>query len=384
MLIPDIFWRILSQNLNCHVKNVRFVTAASHAILRLMYVKELFAFYLSVKKSREGNGMSNKSSVVSNIENKKGAIWSVTPVMVATAIFCCILWGSASPAIKIAYSLFKIEASDTASRLMLAGARFMLAGVMTIVLGSLLAKKTLVPQKGSFKYIVILSLFQTIGQYYFFFMSLANTSGVRGSIINASGNFLAPLFAIFLFRLENFNIKKMIGCIVGFAGIILFFGGSSALSSGGQMTLAGEGAMLGAAFFYAISSCSIKLFSKHENPVVLSGYQFALGGAVLFIIGLVMGGNLKFYSTGCYLNLLYMGFISAGAYTLWGVLLKYNPVSKVSVLGFVNPIMGVLLSALFLGESTEAFSITSVLALLLVSAGIIIVNAKFGAEHPSK
>ena len=302
--------------------------------------------------------MSNKSSVVSNIENKKGAIWSVTPVMVATAIFCCILWGSASPAIKIAYSLFKIEASDTASRLMLAGARFMLAGVMTIVLGSLLAKKTLVPRKESFKYIVILSLFQTIGQYYYFFMSLANTSGVRGSIINASGNFLAPLFAIFLFRLENFNIKKMIGCIVGFAGIILFFGGSSALSSGGQMTLAGEGAMLGAAFFYAISGCSIKLFSKH--------------------------GNLTFYSTGCYLNLLYMGFISAGAYTLWGVLLKYNPVSKVSVLGFVNPIMGVLLSALFLGESTEAFSITSVLALLLVSAGIIIVNAKFGAEHLEK
>lgn len=328
--------------------------------------------------------MSNKSSVVSNIENKKGAIWSVTPVMVATAIFCCILWGSASPAIKIAYSLFKIEASDTASRLMLAGARFMLAGVMTIVLGSLLAKKALVPRKESFKYIVILSLFQTIGQYYFFFMSLANTSGVRGSIINASGNFLAPLFAIFLFRLENFNIKKMIGCIVGFAGIILFFGGSSALSSGGQMTLAGEGAMLGAAFFYAISGCSIKLFSKHENPVVLSGYQFALGGAVLFIIGFVMGGNLTFYSTGCYLNLLYMGFISAGAYTLWGVLLKYNPVSKVSVLGFVNPIMGVLLSALFLGESTEAFSITSVLALLLVSAGIIIVNAKFGAEHLEK
>lgn len=328
--------------------------------------------------------MSNKLSVVSNIENKKGTIWSVTPVMVATAIFCCVLWGSASPAIKIAYSLFKIEASDTASRLMLAGARFMLAGVMTIVLGSLLAKKTLVPGKGSFKYIVILSLFQTIGQYYFFFMSLANTSGVRGSIINASGNFLAPLFAIFLFRLENFNVKKMIGCIVGFAGIILFFGGSSALSSGGQMTLAGEGAMLGAAFFYAISGCSIKLFSKHENPVVLSGYQFALGGAVLFIIGFVMGGNLTFYSTGCYLNLLYMGFISAGAYTLWGVLLKYNPVSKVSVLGFVNPIMGVLLSALFIGESTEAFSITSVLALLLVSAGIIIVNAKFGAEHLEK
>ena len=81
-----------------------------------------------------------------------------------------------------------------------------------------------------------------------------------------------------------------------------------------------------------------------------------------------------FYSTGCYLNLSYMGFISAGAYTLWGVLLKYNPVSKVSVLGFVNPIMGVLLSALFLGEGQEALSVASIVALLFVSTGIIIVN----------
>jgi len=49
--------------------------------------------------------------------------------------------------------------------------------------------------------------------------------------------------------------------------------------------------------------------------------------------------------------------------------------SRVSILGFVNPVMGVLLSALFLGEGKEAFSLNGLLALVLVSAGIIIVNA---------
>ena len=87
-----------------------------------------------------------------------------------------------------------------------------------------------------------------------------------------------------------------------------------------------------------------------------------------------MGGGLNFSGMNCVLNLLYLGFISAGAYTLWGVLLKYNPVSRVSILGFVNPVMGVLLSALFLGEGREAFSLTGILALLLVSAGVVIVN----------
>jgi drug/metabolite transporter (DMT)-like permease len=132
--------------------------------------------------------------------------------------------------------------------------------------------------------------------------------------------------------------------------------------------------MLMAALFYAFSSCCIKIFSKHENPVVLSGYQFMLGGLVLYIIGAAMGGQLVFWSSGCAYNLIYMGFISAGAYTLWGVLLKHNPVSRVSVFGFINPVMGVLLSALFLGENKEAFSITGMLALLLVAAGILIVN----------
>ena len=303
-----------------------------------------------------------------------GPIWAWYPVTVLTAVFCCVLWGSASPAIKIAYELFQIGPEDTASRIMLAGARFMIAGVMTIVFGSVLAGKPLLPKKESWKNVLALSLVQTVGQYYFFFMALANTSGVRGSIINASGNFIAILFAVYIFRFEKMTLKKFAGCLVGFAGILMILGGGQALMEGGRVTLAGEGAMLAADFFYAASGCLIKIFSRDENPVTLSGYQFLIGGMILFAIGSLMGGQLVFYTASCALNLLYMGFISAGAYTLWGVLLKYNPVSRVSILGFVNPVMGVLLSALFLGEGREAFSLTGLLALLLVSAGIVIVN----------
>ena len=142
----------------------------------------------------------------------------------------------------------------------------------------------------------------------------------------------------------------------------------------GAVTLAGEGAMLAADVFFGVSACLIKIFSRDENPVTLSGYQFALGGVVLLGLGAALGGELHFYSPACAMNLLYMGFISAGAYTLWGVLLKYNPVSRISILGFMNPVMGVLLSALFLNEGREAFSLSGLFALLLVSAGIIIVN----------
>ena len=257
--------------------------------------------------------MTAKETIQKN--KKDGVIWAWFPVTLLTAVFCCVLWGSASPAIKIAYELFKIGPEDTASRIMLAGARFMIAGVMTIVFGSILAGKFLLPKKESWKNVLVLSLVQTVGQYYFFFMALANTSGVRGSIINASGNFIAILFAVYIFHFEKMTLKKFLGCLVGFAGILLILGGGQALMEGGRVTLAGEGAMLAADFFYAASGCLIKIFSRDENPVVLSGYQFLIGGVILFAIGSLMGGQLIFYSASCALNLLYMGFISAGADT---------------------------------------------------------------------
>ncbi|MCR5161189.1 MAG: DMT family transporter [Lachnospiraceae bacterium] len=303
--------------------------------------------------------------------------WSRLPVTVSAALFCCVLWGSASPAIKLAYDLFRIGPGDTASRIMLAGARFMIAGCMTILLGSVPAGKIILPRKGSLKHICILALFQTVGQYYFFFMALAHISGVRGSLINASGNFLVILFAAYIFRLEKMTLRKLAGCVVGFLGIIMILGGTSALAAGDAVRMDGEGAMLLAGSFYAVSNCLIKIFSKNENPVVLSGYQFVIGGAILFSIGALTGGCLIFYSSSCILNLIYMGFISAGAYTLWGILLKYNPVSRIAILGFMTPVMGVLMSALFLQEGNEAFSLRSLAALLLVSAGIVIVN-----RHP--
>ncbi len=305
---------------------------------------------------------------------QKRDLWAFFPITFLTAVFCCVLWGSATPAIKIAYELFGIGPEDTASRILLAGVRFICAGIMTIVFGSLIARKPLIPKKSSWGMIFILTMLQTVGQYYFFFTALANTSGVRGSIINAAGNFFTILMAVFVFRLESLSFRKMLGCVLGFLGIILILGGGgSALFSGG-ITMAGEGSMLIATLFYAASGCTIKIFSRKENPVVLSGYQFFVGGVILFVIGILLGGRLEISSSACILNLLYLGFISAGAYTLWGVLLAHNPVSRVAILGFINPVFGVLLSAVFLGEKNEAFSLVGLAALILVSLGIIIVN----------
>jgi len=73
--------------------------------------------------------------------------------------------------------------------------------------------------------------------------------------------------------------------------------------------------------------------------------------------------------------LSYLSFLSAMAYTLWSILLKYNSVSKVSVWGFTNPVFGVIFSTLFLNESQNTFGLQTVAALLLVCLGIFVVNS---------
>ena len=97
-------------------------------------------------------------------ESGRPVIWAWFPVTLITAVFCCILWGSASPAIKIAYELFRISPDDTASRILLAGTRFIVAGLMIIAFVSEQGRKLLLPKASSWKYVLIISLLQKIGK----------------------------------------------------------------------------------------------------------------------------------------------------------------------------------------------------------------------------
>ena len=99
-------------------------------------------------------------------------------VMALLATICCLLWGSAFPSIKLGYRWFDIAAEATSTQILFAGCRFTLAGILTIVIGSILARKVLLPKRESLKKIAILSIFQTSLHYFCFYVGLAHTTGV--------------------------------------------------------------------------------------------------------------------------------------------------------------------------------------------------------------
>ncbi|WP_455714976.1 DMT family transporter [Anaerosporobacter sp.] len=302
----------------------------------------------------------------------KGNYLENTAIVCLIATICCILWGSAFPAIKIGYGYFGIGGNDSASQILFAGCRFALSGIFTIVLGSVMSRKILTPKRQSLNKIFILSLFQTVLQYIFFYIGLANTSGVKAAIIGGSNVFISIIIACVFFRLEKLSWKKIIGCILGFAGVVIINLAKDGLDL--HMKFTGEGFVLLSAVANAISSVFIKSYSKDENPVVLSGYQFFVGGLIMMLLGGVWGGKLTVITGKGIGMLIYLAMVSAVAYALWGILLKYNPVSKVAVFGFVNPISGVILSSIFLNEDNQTFGMKGLIALVLVCMGIFIVN----------
>ena len=295
--------------------------------------------------------------------------------VLALAALCCFLWGSATPAIKIGYQLFSIDSADTSSIIVFAGTRFLLAGILVVLFQSLLRRRFLRPQPKALPAIFALSLTQTAVQYLFFYTGLAHTSGVRGTILSGLGGFLAILAASLLFRYEKLTVAKVLGCTAGFAGIVIM--NLSGQNAGPllDVTLLGEGFMVFSQISSALSSSLIKRYSARFDVVMLSGWQFALGGLLLIAAGLAGGGRIPAPSTPlAFVLLLYMALISAVAYTVWGILLQHNPVSRVTIFNFMTPLFGVLLSAVFLGEWQQAFSPRTLIALVLVCLGIYVVN----------
>ncbi len=285
------------------------------------------------------------------------------------ACFCCALWGSATPFIKIGSQLMLPEHS-TASTMLFAGIRFFLAGLMVILYDSLMHRKFVIPKQNHIGKITFVAMFQTVIQYIFFYIGVANTTAVKATLTTGCGSFSAILVAALVFRSEKLTLRKILACIIGFFGILLVhFEGFD-----WNMNFLGDGFVFLSTVSYGVSTSLMKRYSGLEEPSVISGYQFVIGGLFMTVVGVMMGGTVVVAGAVSWSVLLYLALISALAYTLWGMLLKHNPLSKVAVYGFMIPVFGVLFSRLLLSEQGGVPLWRLYGALLLVSFGIYILN----------
>lgn len=310
---------------------------------------------------------------------EKNNIFTKNIVVTLGAALCCLLWGSAYPAIKIGYELFNITSDDLAGKLLFAGYRFLLAGLIVLIISAFCKKKLFPFSKKQLGEVALLGFTQTTLQYIFFYVGLSYSSGVRSSILNGTGAFFSILLAHFIYKNEKLTFNKALGCVIGFIGIILISLDGSSDVFGSSFSFKGDGSILMAAFILSAASIYGKKLSQKQDTFVLTGYQLFIGGIILLILGFLLGGSIGPFTLQSMGLLLYMALLSSVAFSLWAVLLKYNSVGKVTIYTCLTPIFGAILSALFLGETI--FEVKNIISLIFVCTGIFIVNRSFESRQ---
>lgn len=291
-------------------------------------------------------------------------------VAYACATLCCLLWGSSYPAIKSGYELFQIATDDIPSKVVFAGYRFLFAGLLLLIFALAQRKPIARLTPRQFGQLSLLGLMQTTIQYTFFYIGLAYTTGVKGSIMNATGTFFSVLLAHFIYQNDKLSYNKTIGCILGFAGVMLVNFNSGLMDF--SFVWNGDGFVILAAFILSAATLYGKRISQTVDPTVMTGWQLAIGGLVLVVGGYSTGGTLEVHSIEAVAILGYLTLLSSVAFALWSVLLKVNRVSMIAPFNFVVPVAGTVLSAIFLGENI--LDIKYAIALVLVCSGIWWVN----------
>ncbi|EWT02162.1 ABC transporter permease [Intrasporangium oryzae NRRL B-24470] len=170
--------------------------------------------------------------------------------------------------------------------------------------------------------------------------------------LGATATAVAPLVVMGVARLvlgERPARVSVVAGLVGLFGVALLVLRNGLDRAVDPLGLAGAfGAVVLAAFGLVLT----KRWSPPADVVTVTSWQLVAGGVVLLPIALVVEGGPPTLDLPAVLALVYLGLIGSGlAYVLWFRGLSLLGPTSASIVGLVNPVVGVALGVVFLGES---------------------------------
>lgn len=286
------------------------------------------------------------------------------------ALTAALLWGWAYPLIKLGFDEFQITADMTGSKMLFAGIRFTVSGLIILALARQRRLDFHVSRSADWWFVLLFALLNTTLHYACFYIGLSHAAGARSAILNSLSVFAVVILACVFFRSDRFTVSKVVGCVLGFAGILMLNAGGG---ESGSFTLMGDGMIILNALCGAAASLLTRGLSRRVDVFVGTGYGLALGGALLIIPALLMQGTLPVVTLwGCVI-LLMLIVISTTGFALYNKLLSCNPVGKVAIYNSLIPVVGAITSCLCLDEP---FTVNYVIAGALASLGIYIINRR--------
>ena len=294
------------------------------------------------------------------------------------ALLCALLWSLAFPLIKLGYGAAGIEGNDLGSKILYAGIRFFFAGIIVLTIDAIKKRKdssgkeTKRPMDAAaWGWVLLFTLVNISLHYMCSYIGLSYIPSSRGSVLTSMGTFFLIILSTILFKDDHFSANKVVGCLLGFGGILLinFHPGQAFFA---QASFMGDGLILLNALFGALGSIIGRFTAKRMDMTTATGISMALGGAFLAAAGWMVGPAAvwKISASGV-LILTALTLISAIAFTIYNSLVVYHPISKVAIFNAFIPVFGVCFSSLLL---KEPFLWTYLAAGLMAALGTRLIN----------
>ena len=292
------------------------------------------------------------------------------------AIIACLLWSTAYAGIKLGLQY------DTP--LHFAGIRFMISGLMILPFTVKPAVYMRMVRENWKLTLSVMGL-QTLVNYTLFYLGMDLVPGALGAVIVGSQPLVTAVVASMMHEEDKLTKQKIITIVFGISGVILISAGRQAFRLGTAIEFLGVILILIANIATATSNVIVSLKSKGMNPFVLSSASLGLGGLIIFLFSIPVEGLSMVPRPSVYwLDLIWLSFMSAFAFSLWFKLLQ-RPGVKVSELNlwkFIIPVVGAGLSWILVpGENPEWLTIGGMIIITLSLILFYINTREAKADH---
>ena len=154
------------------------------------------------------------------MEPTRTSIFQRPAWVVVFALTAAIAWGWAFPLIKIGFNAFGITTDMTGCKMLFAGIRFAAAGLIVLSVARGSGRSFRMDIKKDWWFFLAFALMNTTLHYFFFYVGMSHSEGSRAAILNSLSTFLVVLLACACFKSDKLTSRKIIGCTVGFCGIL--------------------------------------------------------------------------------------------------------------------------------------------------------------------
>ena len=194
------------------------------------------------------------------------------------------------------------------------------------------------------------------------------TAGFTGVSMASVALIVLPL-AHFLVPGERITLRRALGFVIGFIGVVVLIGGQAFESTGVTLELPGRIACISAASCYAISSVLMRRLPA-VDPVGLSAVLLLFGATLVIPLAFIVEGPPPSVDPRTFWILAFLGLIPTAAANLLRVTVvrTAGPVF-LSLVNYMVPVWAVLLGALLLGEPLPG-SLLAALSLILIGVAL--------------